>query len=496
MRYLIDTGVFFMKPVGYVCSLFLVAMLLMPTPVWAQAPESCVAQHIVQPGDSLLKIADKYYGDRTLYHTIVTATNTIAETDSSFARIENPSFIRPGWKVCLPEINGRKPRADGGLDRLTDTGSINKTQFEPGVSVTPETSAPLSQSELARRQTKLVPEAVTFTARSLASDVVGAVMPAAPYDASSPPGPVGNPEYVAFLFDGLERMRVFPVKPYEALWNAAGDPTVSNNISQLQNTLAGRPRLPETPFPFLPPATGYNDLAAQVQFLDFAGGSGLRFVGRFAQSVGPVVNADLKYIFQGLTNDGDYYVSFDYPVSAAGLPDKVSDLSSSEQLKVSEDFQTYLTGIQEQLNGLNPTDFSPSLLDLDTLIKSMRLSLPPSAQASGALNNATWRLEEIQEASGKTVVLDEAERYTLEFLPDGAVSIRADCNYGRGRYSAQGQQLTIEVTVLTKAMCPLDSLSDMYVRLLNEATSYVLLNDSLFISYGIDGGVLKFGNRG
>lgn len=81
-------------------------------------------------------------------------------------------------------------------------------------------------------------------------------------------------------------------------------------------------------------------------------------------------------------------------------------------------------------------------------------------------------------------------------MPDGTIAIRADCNYGRGRYVAQGQQITIEVAVLTRAMCPLDSLSDMYVRLLNEATSYVLLNGNLSISYGIDGGILKFGNHG
>ncbi|GEM_PF-5527463 len=480
----------------YLCGFLLSVILLAPAPALAQEPDSCQAEHIVQPGDSLLKIAEKYYGDRTLYQAIVKATNAVAERDGSFATIANPSLIRPGWKLCLPEINGKRPLQALETGRATETPQDVKTRPEAGVSVTPEISASASQSELNRAGARLAPEAVTFDARSLAGEVVGAAMPSVPYDASSPPGPAGNPDYVAFLFDGVERLRVFPVDAYESLWNAAGDPTVSNNVSQLQNILANRPKLPENPLPFLPPAAGYNDLAVQIQFLNFAGGSGLRFVGRFAQSVGPVVNADLKYVFQGLTDDGGYYISFDYPVSATGLPDKASDMSPSEQLKVSEDFQTYLTGIQAQLNGLKATDFSPSLLQLDALVTSLRLSLPPSAQASqGRLNGVTWKLEEIQEASEKTIAIDDPEKYTLEFLPNGKVAVRADCNYGRGSYEMQGQQLTIEVNILTRAMCPLDSLSDMYVRLLNEATSYVLLDGELFISYGIDGGIMKFGNR-
>jgi len=482
-----------MTSVNRALGLLFAVALLIPMPAFGQAPSPCKSEHIVRPGDSLLKIAEEYYGDRSVYQSIVKATNEQAALDSAFAKIENPSKIRTGWRLCLPEINGKMPRQTAEAGLPTEIPQRDAAEVEKEALATPETPAPISQTAQKHLSGKLTPEAIAFDASFLARSIAGATAPASPYDASSPPGPSGNPEYAAFLFDGVERLRVFPVKAYTSLWDAANDPTVSNNISQLQNILANRPRLPENPLPFLPPATGYNDLAVQMQFLDFIGGSGLRFVGRFSQSVSPVVNADLKYVFQGLTDDGEYYISFDYPVSAAVLPDTLDDVPPADGRRAAEDFQSYLAGIQAQLNGLDAADFTPDLRQLDAVVESLKVSAPLPVQASqDTLSGITWRLKEIQETSEKTITIDDPEKYTLEFMPGGKVAIRADCNYGRGAYEVQGQQLTIDINTLTKAMCPLDSLSEMYVRLLNEATSYVMLDGELFISYGIDGGILKF----
>jgi len=58
--------------------------------------------YIVQPGDWLMKIAEKFYGDANAYRIIVEATNAKAAEDSSFAVIDNPSLIRAGWKLWIP----------------------------------------------------------------------------------------------------------------------------------------------------------------------------------------------------------------------------------------------------------------------------------------------------------------------------------------------------------------------------------------------------------
>jgi heat shock protein HslJ len=103
-----------------------------------------------------------------------------------------------------------------------------------------------------------------------------------------------------------------------------------------------------------------------------------------------------------------------------------------------------------------------------------------------------WKLVQIQERNGRTTSIDEPEKYTLGLLPDGKVRIRADCNRGFGSYTMKGSEISFHKTAYTRAACPPDSLFDVYTRNLEEANSYVVEGDKLHITYGIDGGIMKF----
>lgn len=66
----------------------------------AQIPEG--EAYIVQAGDWLTKIAEKYYGNAQDYTLIIEATNAQAAQDSSFVTITNPDFIEVGQKLWVP----------------------------------------------------------------------------------------------------------------------------------------------------------------------------------------------------------------------------------------------------------------------------------------------------------------------------------------------------------------------------------------------------------
>jgi peptide/nickel transport system substrate-binding protein len=60
------------------------------------------ATYTVKLGDNLWTLAEKYLGSGPAYWAIVGATNAKYDEDTSFAQIQNPSLIHPGWKLLIP----------------------------------------------------------------------------------------------------------------------------------------------------------------------------------------------------------------------------------------------------------------------------------------------------------------------------------------------------------------------------------------------------------
>lgn len=61
--------------------------------------------YIVQEGDSLSKLADKFYSDPLAWPTIWVATNNRSEKDSSFSIIADPTLIPIGQKLWIPNAD-------------------------------------------------------------------------------------------------------------------------------------------------------------------------------------------------------------------------------------------------------------------------------------------------------------------------------------------------------------------------------------------------------
>jgi heat shock protein HslJ/uncharacterized protein YraI len=208
-----------------------------------------------------------------------------------------------------------------------------------------------------------------------------------PYDnTQGPGGPKGLPEHVEINFGVTNPADVQPNDPiiyiipkqdYIDLWTAAGDNTILQRMSLLEDMVLQKGAgMKSSGMPVLPveraPAT--NDLAVQGKYLELGNWSGIRFVGRFSQGPTPVVNTNpqLFYIFQGFAGaQNKYFVSFFYPVITPYLPMDASKVSADEMQRVNADPAAYMAERIAYLDKLPDSAWAPPLSTLDAVVNSI-----------------------------------------------------------------------------------------------------------------------------
>jgi para-nitrobenzyl esterase len=118
---------------------------------------------------------------------------------------------------------------------------------------------------------------------------------------------------------------------------------------------------------------------------------------------------------------------------------------------------------------------------------------PPAADGEPSLAGTTWQLVSFEGGDGTILTPDDRSKYTLAFATDSGVSVRLDCNRGRGTWrSTPPNGLAFGPLALTRAMCPPGSLHDQIVRQWPYVRSYVLKDGHLFLSLMADGGIYEF----
>ena len=109
------------------------------------------------------------------------------------------------------------------------------------------------------------------------------------------------------------------------------------------------------------------------------------------------------------------------------------------------------------------------------------------------LAGTSWRLVKIQSMDDTEYVPEDSSKYTLALQADGSAAIRADCNRGKGTYNSESpSQLQFGPIASTKALCPPDSLHDVYLRQFEWVRSYVLKDGHLYLATMADGAIIEF----
>jgi hypothetical protein len=166
--------------------------------------------------------------------------------------------------------------------------------------------------------------------------------------------PVKHHQYKPQIF-------VFPVKEFSSA--QAG---VAGQIEAMQSLLRSGQQPEE--LPFLPLINAKPAILFGIQKLDFQNGKGIRYLTQYNQGLVMINNQELIYTYQGLTNDGKYYVAVVMPATHPSLPaePKVTDKDPGQ-------YPGYLTDLAGQMAAQPAGSFTPDLARLDALVRSLEI---------------------------------------------------------------------------------------------------------------------------
>jgi len=227
------------------------------------------------------------------------------------------------------------------------------------------------------------PGELTLDYAAVAQSIDLQTIPAQP---SNPGDPywVGAPEYRLLSLqgysvtngEGLPQVFIYPVAEM-----ASANPNMAEVAADLQTLL--QTHMASQPLPMLPlPVSEKQIIDARVQRLDFQNGLGVRYLTQTGNGIVPVNNAELNYTFQGLTNDGQYYVAALLPVTHPQLP-AGHELGAQLAAEIEKDpgyYANYLSTTITMLEQQPAASFTPNLDSLDAMLRS--LLVPPSASAT------------------------------------------------------------------------------------------------------------------
>jgi hypothetical protein len=189
----------------------------------------------------------------------------------------------------------------------------------------------------------------------------------------NPPYWLLMPEYTQITLEGYPisqhslqaKIYIYPVEELIATNEGAG------KVVETLRTLLQDPQEIKD-MPFLPLMNQVQVMHTQIQYLEFKNGQGLRYLTEFGQGMVPVNNYELFYTFQGLTNDGKYYVAAILPVNHPNLPVDTK-LTGGEPVEFYDDFPTYVKNVANSLNIKAASSFTPELTQLEVMMTSIEV---------------------------------------------------------------------------------------------------------------------------
>lgn len=216
----------------------------------------------------------------------------------------------------------------------------------------------------------IAPADVRIDPAPLAGTVWGQVLPPVPHVAGMGSPLNGQPARLRIRFDHdalsvavnpLQRqVLIYPLAAYRALFPAGARLVLDQHVSALHRLLAERPEFVDgEEIPVLPDPGAAQAFRARVRYLRFDGGAGVAFITRYGTGAASPA-APLVWTFQGVTDDGRYWVSAFHPVHAPDLPKTGPAYTAARHLEATR-----------------PDDFRPTLETLAAVARTLSIRESP-----------------------------------------------------------------------------------------------------------------------
>ncbi|MBN1438967.1 MAG: hypothetical protein JW929_06105 [Anaerolineales bacterium] len=167
----------------------------------------------------------------------------------------------------------------------------------------------------------------------------------------------------------FRRINVYRLADFLAL-----QPQAAARVDALRSLTAGGSPGPDA-LPVLDIFGAAQVFHAHYRVVPFVNGSGIRFISEYAQYCAPINNEDMFLVYQGLTGDGQFYVSAVLHISHPSLPASAMPFPGGvDQGQFCDQYESYIADITNQLNAQPEASFLPSITLFDSLIVSITIS--------------------------------------------------------------------------------------------------------------------------
>ncbi len=161
------------------------------------------------------------------------------------------------------------------------------------------------------------------------------------------------------------KITIYPIAPFQQLAPDA----INSQISTLNSLLAEKPAVIEKSA-FLPSVNAGALIKARPFYYDddFLDIRGYSMITQFGQSFWPINNHDMFYTFQGMTTDGKYWVSMNFPITQQNLPSNGDYIQNQDFEEFANTFQDYVTQTRTMLDDADSITFNPSLEEFEMVV--------------------------------------------------------------------------------------------------------------------------------